>query len=65
MPFSLEFMLFRLVLDHFAGDAFVAGDIDQIDAGRKGTDKKCGHYLANSATMFCSKSFGSATGAKR
>ena len=24
-----------LVLDYFAGDAFVAGDIDHIDAGRK------------------------------
>ena len=30
MPFSLEFMFFGLVLDYFAGDAFVAGDIDHI-----------------------------------
>ena len=43
-------MLFRsvcslvcsLVLDYFAGDAFVAGDIDHIDAGRKGTHTEMG-----------------------
>ena len=28
--------------DYFAGDAFVAGDIDHIDAGRKGTHTKMG-----------------------
>jgi len=28
--------------DYFAGDAFVAGDIDQIDAGRKGTHTEMG-----------------------
>ena len=31
-----------LVLDYFAGDAFVAGDIDHIDAGRKGTHTEMG-----------------------
>ena len=47
MPFSLEFLLFgsvcSLVLDDFAGDAFVAGDIDHIDAGRKGTHGCAAH----------------------
>ena len=46
MPFSLEFLLFgsvcSLVLYYFAGDAFVAGDIDQIDAGGKGTHTEMG-----------------------
>ena len=28
--------------DYFAGDAFVAGDIDHIDAGRKGTHTEMG-----------------------
>ena len=31
-----------LVLDYFAGDAFVAGDIEQIDAGGKGTHTEMG-----------------------
>lgn len=55
MPFSWEFLLFgsvcssvcSLVLDYFAGDAFVAGDIDHIDAGRKGTHTEMGvrHHI--------------------
>jgi|GEM_PF-4144986 len=36
-----------LVLDYFAGDAFVADDIDHIDAGRKGTHTEMGvgHHI--------------------
>lgn len=43
--FSLQFSfssVCSLVLDYFAGDAFVAGDIDHIDAGRKGTHTEMG-----------------------
>ena len=46
MPFSLEFLLFgsvcSLVLDYFAGNAFVTGDIDHIDTGGKGTHTEMG-----------------------
>ena len=43
--FCLQFcfsLVCSLVLDYFAGDAFVAGDIDHIDAGRKGTHTEMG-----------------------
>jgi len=35
-------LLFGSVLDDFADNAFVAGDIDQIDAGGKGTHTEMG-----------------------
>jgi hypothetical protein len=41
LPFSFSSVC-SLVLDYFAGDAFVAGDIDHIDAGRKGTHTEMG-----------------------
>ena len=40
------------VLDYFAGDAFVAGDIDHIDAGRKGTHTEMGLFSL-SARLLC------------